>query len=309
MRSLYATIRASPRSGSSAPGAGSRPARTPPARPSCGRETQPCSIDAGTGVERLVSDRSLLDGVAQLDLVLTHFHMDHVAGLAYFPGLRGAGGCPPRLWGPAATVFGLSTDEVLRRAFMPPFSDADFGLIAHDIRELGDEQAVGPFTLRTRQQRGPQHADAGAALRRPPHLLHRHALRRRQRAVRGRLARADARGVGARRLAGVDADPLLRPRRGTGRGRGGRRAARAHPPAPARRHDAVLEEARAGSPRPSWPTTGSRSSSSPAAPGSDGRPPSGPANRRRAAAVRSAANAPTRRGPRAARRPPRPRRA
>ena len=93
-----------------------------------------------------------------------------------------------------------------------------------------------------------QHADAGAALRRPPHLLHRHALRRRQRAVRGRLARADARGVGARRLAGVDADPLLRPRRGTGRGRGGRRAPRAHPPPPAG--------------RPSWARTCGPSSSS-----------------------------------------------
>jgi ribonuclease BN (tRNA processing enzyme) len=120
-------------------------------------------IDAGTGVERLVSDRSLLEGVTSLDLVLTHFHLDHVAGLAYFPGLRGAGGCPPRLWGPAATVFGTSTDEVLRRAFTPPFSDADYGLIAHEIRELGDEQAVGPFTLRTRQQRG--HSTPTLALR------------------------------------------------------------------------------------------------------------------------------------------------
>ena len=116
-------------------------------------------IDAGTGVERLVSDRSLLDGVTQLDLVLTHFHMDHVAGLAYFPGLRGAGGCPPRLWGPAATVFGTSTDEVLRRAFMPPFSDADFGLIAHDVRELGRSR-------RSARSRCARASSAGTARRR-----------------------------------------------------------------------------------------------------------------------------------------------
>ena len=49
-------------------------------------------IDAGTGVERLVADRSLLEGVETLELVLTHFHLDHVVGLAYMPGLRGAGG-------------------------------------------------------------------------------------------------------------------------------------------------------------------------------------------------------------------------
>ena len=39
-------------------------------------------IDAGTGIERIVSDRALLEGVERLELVLTHFHLDHVVGLA-----------------------------------------------------------------------------------------------------------------------------------------------------------------------------------------------------------------------------------
>ena len=43
-------------------------------------------IDAGSGIERLVADPSLLDGVERLELVLTHFHLDHVVGLAYLPG-------------------------------------------------------------------------------------------------------------------------------------------------------------------------------------------------------------------------------
>ena len=121
-------------------------------------------IDAGTGIERLVSDPSLLDGVENLDLVLTHFHLDHVVGLGYMPGLRGAGGCPPRLWGPAAAVFGTSTDTVLRRAFTPPFADADYGLIAREIRELEvGEQQIGPFTLTTRRQEG--HSTPTLALR------------------------------------------------------------------------------------------------------------------------------------------------
>jgi ribonuclease BN (tRNA processing enzyme) len=121
-------------------------------------------IDAGTGIERLISDRSLLDGVETLDLVLTHFHLDHVAGLAYMPGLRGAGGCPPRIWGPADAVFGGSTDEVLRRAFTPPFADADYGLVAREVCELAvGEQQVGPFTLVTRRQEG--HSTPTLALR------------------------------------------------------------------------------------------------------------------------------------------------
>ncbi len=121
-------------------------------------------IDAGTGVERLVADRSLLDGVERLELVLTHFHLDHVVGLAYLPGLRGAGGIPPRIWGPARALTGGSSDEALRRIYSPPFYDADYGLVAGEVRELAEgEQAIGPFTLTTRLQRG--HSSPTLALR------------------------------------------------------------------------------------------------------------------------------------------------
>jgi ribonuclease BN (tRNA processing enzyme) len=121
-------------------------------------------IDAGTGIERLVRDRSLLEGVERLELVLTHFHLDHVVGLGYAPGLRGAGGFPPRLWGPAGALTGGSTEEALRRMYAPPFYDADFGLIASEVRELAlGEQAVGPFTITARRQDG--HSTPTLALR------------------------------------------------------------------------------------------------------------------------------------------------
>ncbi len=121
-------------------------------------------IDAGTGIERLVSDPSLLDGVTRLDLVLTHFHLDHVVGLGYMPGLRGAGGVPPTVWGPAAAIGAGSSDEVLRRLCGPPFADADFGLAAREVRELAlGEQEIGPFTLTTRRQEG--HSTPTLALR------------------------------------------------------------------------------------------------------------------------------------------------
>ena len=44
-------------------------------------------LDAGTGLQRLVADPALVDGVRRLDVVLTHFHLDHVCGLAYLPAL------------------------------------------------------------------------------------------------------------------------------------------------------------------------------------------------------------------------------
>ena len=121
-------------------------------------------IDAGTGIERLVSDRSLLEGVERLELVLTHFHLDHVAGLAYAPGLRGAGGFPPRVWGPCEALFGGSSEEVLRRILSPPFADAAFGLAAREVRELAvGEQQLGPFTVTARRQEG--HSTPTLALR------------------------------------------------------------------------------------------------------------------------------------------------
>ena len=142
-------------------------------------------IDAGSGVERLVADPSLLDGVERLELVLTHFHLDHVVGLAYLPGLRGAGGIPPRIWGPAQALFGSSSDEALRRIYSPPFYDADYGLVATRGARAGEGAADRAVHAHHAAAARPQHADAGAALRRPLHLLHRHALRRGQRRARG----------------------------------------------------------------------------------------------------------------------------
>ncbi len=52
---------------------------------------------------------------------------------------------------------------MLRTIYARPFYDADFELIATEVRELGEEQAIGPFTLRTRLQRG--HSTPTLALR------------------------------------------------------------------------------------------------------------------------------------------------
>ena len=45
------------------------------------------AIDAGTGIGHLVEDPGLLEGIRRMDIVLTHFHLDHVVGLAYLPAL------------------------------------------------------------------------------------------------------------------------------------------------------------------------------------------------------------------------------
>jgi glyoxylase-like metal-dependent hydrolase (beta-lactamase superfamily II) len=58
-------------------------------------------LDAGSGLRRLVDEPTLLDGVARLDVVLTHFHLDHVCGLAYTPALP----LRPTLWAPGRWLY------------------------------------------------------------------------------------------------------------------------------------------------------------------------------------------------------------
>ena len=73
--------------GCSAAAAGSRPSSARRPASCCARTTHGLLLDAGTGLRRLVSEPELLDGVRTLDIVLTHFHLDHVCGLAYVPAL------------------------------------------------------------------------------------------------------------------------------------------------------------------------------------------------------------------------------
>jgi glyoxylase-like metal-dependent hydrolase (beta-lactamase superfamily II) len=55
-------------------------------------------IDAGTRLQRLVGNPHLLDGVWEVDPLLTHFHLDHVVGFAYLSEVDLPG--PPRGFAP-----------------------------------------------------------------------------------------------------------------------------------------------------------------------------------------------------------------
>ena len=106
-------------------------------------------LDAGTGLRRLVSEPELLDGVRSLDIALTHFHLDHVCGLAYVPALP----LVPTIWAPGRWLYGRASEELLAPLRTAPISPSD----AHElgkVRELGPgAQAVGSFQVTTREQR------------------------------------------------------------------------------------------------------------------------------------------------------------
>jgi ribonuclease BN (tRNA processing enzyme) len=110
-------------------------------------------IDAGTGVGRLVERPELLDGVAQLDIVLTHFHLDHVAGLAYLPALGLA--AQTTVWGPGSLLYGTSTGSLLAALSHEPFHPVPLEDQEIDVRDLppGEIELAGVRIAWRRQDR------------------------------------------------------------------------------------------------------------------------------------------------------------
>ena len=106
-------------------------------------------IDAGTGIRRLVTEPTLLDGVERLHLLLTHFHLDHVLGLFYVAELDR----PVELWGAGERLEGIATDELVRRLLAPPFAPPSISEAVPPARELGADAQVGAFEVASRVQR------------------------------------------------------------------------------------------------------------------------------------------------------------
>jgi ribonuclease BN (tRNA processing enzyme) len=124
--------------------------------------SQALVIDAGTGIQRLVENRELLRGVESVDIVLTHFHLDHVVGLSYLPALGLPE--PPVVWAAGRTLADLSAESLLGRLLGAPFFSAPLSDIARAVREIEtDKFEIGSFAIATRVQE--RHAEPTLAVR------------------------------------------------------------------------------------------------------------------------------------------------
>jgi ribonuclease BN (tRNA processing enzyme) len=112
-------------------------------------------LDAGTGLRRAVEQSDLLADVREAHVLLSHFHLDHVVGLGYLPGLELAE--PPVVWGPGEALYGESTRSILSRLLEPPlYGGLEYA--ARDVRELVEgENRCGSFVVRARRQQ--RHTD------------------------------------------------------------------------------------------------------------------------------------------------------
>jgi len=84
-------------------------------------------LDAGTGISKL-------GGFTQVDLLLTHLHLDHIEGLGFFEPLHDPA-CTITIWGPPGTAKGVET------WLSPPYYPLRLADLAAaiEIREVRDE--------------------------------------------------------------------------------------------------------------------------------------------------------------------------
>lgn len=79
-------------------------------------------IDLGTGVSRLASPlgEEMLRRHDRVLVLLSHFHLDHLVGVAYLPHFLA--GKRVSIWGPGQVLHATPTREILERLLAPPFS-------------------------------------------------------------------------------------------------------------------------------------------------------------------------------------------
>lgn len=135
--------------------------------PSFGRQTmsflvltgeQALLLDAGTGVSRLI-EPPVADLVApydELDIVLSHYHLDHVIGLSYLPVTWSRGRI--RVFAPAGPLVEAEPEAALDQLLSPPLFSASYRSFPAPVELIPVRQGefqVGGLTLRVWPQRHP----------------------------------------------------------------------------------------------------------------------------------------------------------
>jgi glyoxylase-like metal-dependent hydrolase (beta-lactamase superfamily II) len=138
------------------------------------RDASAFVLDAGTGLGRLLEAplADALRGLERLEIVLTHYHLDHTVGLSYLTAVAGL--LPVRIHAPAPPLVD-GTPEALSRLIAPPLFPlrfVEFPIAVEVVPYHGNELEVGGARLRLRRQ---EHAGrfGGRGDRRPPRLPHR----------------------------------------------------------------------------------------------------------------------------------------
>jgi ribonuclease BN (tRNA processing enzyme) len=114
-------------------------------------------LDAGTGVARLLEPAvaALLPAGRRLDVLLTHYHLDHVVGLSYLLGLAGDREIRIHAPAPPLTTFG---PEGIARLLSPPLFPLPIERWPMPVGVApfgGPQLEIGELRLQLRRQKHP----------------------------------------------------------------------------------------------------------------------------------------------------------
>lgn len=76
-------------------------------------------IDAGTGLYKLNKYSDLLNKYKEVDIILSHYHLDHIIGLSYIP--RYLREKRLRIWGPGKKYYKNSCEDILCNFTSSPY--------------------------------------------------------------------------------------------------------------------------------------------------------------------------------------------
>jgi ribonuclease BN (tRNA processing enzyme) len=115
-------------------------------------------LDAGTGLARLFESdiAEMLSRYAELNIILSHYHLDHIIGLSYLPGIRHD--MPVSIYAPARPLVESNPDDSLRTMLRPPFFSMPLDKFPMPIRVISitnSQFQIGKMSVSVRAQTHP----------------------------------------------------------------------------------------------------------------------------------------------------------
>ncbi len=113
-------------------------------------------LDTGTGVCRLQEHSDLLDGCEAINIVYSHYHLDHLVGLTFL--LNWLDGRKLRIWGPGPPYYSQSCAEILETFTSPPFFPRPISVFSdeveiYDFPSTGADFRIGKTLVQLNEQR------------------------------------------------------------------------------------------------------------------------------------------------------------
>ncbi len=115
-------------------------------------------LDAGTGLGRLIEPKlkELLKPYSSLNIVLSHYHLDHVVGLSYLPGVWSDRSV--KIFAPSAPLVEVDATSAIDRLLHPPLFSlriAEFPSKIELVPITTQQFSLGSLTISIRKQKHP----------------------------------------------------------------------------------------------------------------------------------------------------------